>query len=64
MRNMMACGEFFQCIDEEPHGRVCAEGLWFNYLQQVSDLSEVAQKFTNFITTALHTNNFDALHPG
>lgn len=34
MRNSFACGEFFQCIDAEPHGRVCQEGLWFNYNQQ------------------------------
>jgi hypothetical protein len=30
----MACGEFFQCIDGEPHGRACREGLWFSLNQQ------------------------------
>lgn len=34
VRNPMACEEFFHCINEEPHGRFCNQGLWFNFIQQ------------------------------
>lgn len=34
VRNHLACGEFYQCIDEEPLRRVCQEGLWYNHNQQ------------------------------
>ena len=34
VRNPISCGEFFQCINNEPHGRECDGRLWFNYVQQ------------------------------
>lgn len=34
VRNPIACGEFFQCINNEAHGRQCDGRLWFNLVQQ------------------------------
>ena len=34
VRNPIACGEFFQCINNEPHGRQCDGRMWFNFVQQ------------------------------
>lgn len=34
MRNHLACGEFYQCINDEAISRLCPEGLWFNHNQQ------------------------------
>ncbi|CAO1435271.1 unnamed protein product, partial [Diamesa serratosioi] len=34
VRNPISCSEYFQCINNEPHGRECDGRLWFNYIQQ------------------------------
>lgn len=34
VRNPISCGEFFQCINNEAHGRLCDGRLWFNFVQQ------------------------------